>query len=299
MLDEYVWGRVTRISPEAPVPVVEVQRRTHLPGGAGNTAAGVAALQAKSLVCGLIGEDAAGAQLRRALEDCGVDCRAVVSEAGRTTTIKTRVIAHNQHVVRTDFERRRDVPAPVEDQLISSIREAMAEVDAVVISDYAKGVVSTGLARATLETARENGVPVVVDPKGRDYGKYRGAAVLTPNVLDTERAANMHIETYEDLVEAGRRLQSTLGGAHLLVTRGAEGMTLLGSDDRLDVSAEAQDVFDVTGAGDTVAAVLAVALGRGIEMEQAVRLANAAAGVAVGKIGAARVTLAELVEATS
>lgn len=294
MLDEYIWGDVRRISPEAPVPVVEVERRTRLPGGAGNTAAGVAALEAISVLCGVVGDDPAGDQLLVTLQECGVDCRAVVAEPGRATTIKTRVIAHNQQIVRTDFEEKRQISESVEEELTTAIAGAVDDVDAVVISDYAKGVVSTRVAQATIEAARGRGLPVVVDPKGRDYAKYRGAAVLTPNVLDTERAANMHIESYEDLLEAGRRLRETLSGAQLLVTRGADGMTLLSANGALDIAAEAHDVYDVTGAGDTVVAVLAVALGRGIAMEEAVRLANAAAGIAVGKVGAARITLAEL-----
>lgn len=298
MLDEYVWGQVSRISPEAPVPVVAVERRTHLPGGAGNAAAGVAALEAASVLCSIVGDDSAGERLREALTDCGIDCRAIVVEPERVTTVKTRVIAHSQQVVRTDFEERRPLSDKIEDELIASIRAAVEAADAVLISDYAKGIVTPRVAQETIGAARKRDVPVVVDPKGRDYAKYRGAAVLTPNVLDTEHAVNLHIESYEDLVEAGRRLQESLDGAQLLVTRGAEGMTLLSSDGSVDIAAETHDVYDVTGAGDTVVAVLAVALARGVDMEDAVRLANAAAGVAVGKVGAARVTLDELVAAT-
>jgi rfaE bifunctional protein kinase chain/domain len=298
MLDEYVWGHVSRISPEAPVPVVEVERRTHLPGGAGNTAAGVAALEATSLLCSILGDDSAGDRLQSALADCGIDCGGVVVEGGRATTIKTRVIAHSQQVVRTDFEERRAPAEAVEDQLVASIAEAVEEVDAVVISDYAKGVVSPRVARTTIDAARARSIPVVVDPKGRDYAKYCGATVLTPNVLDTERAANIHIETQDDLLEAGRRLRELLDGAQLLVTRGAEGMTLLSAEGAVDIAAEAHDVYDVTGAGDTVVAVLAVALARRVAIEEALRLANAAAGLAVARVGAARITLDELVAAT-
>jgi rfaE bifunctional protein kinase chain/domain len=297
MLDEYVWGQVSRISPEAPVPVVDVERRSWLPGGAGNTAAGVAALDAVSAVCGVVGDDGAGEQLRQALRECGIDCDAVVVEPGRATTIKTRVIAHNQQVVRTDFEERRQPGDAVEEQLLRAIADAVSDADAVVISDYAKGVVSARVAEAAIGAAREHDLPVVVDPKGRNYAKYRGASVLTPNVLDTERAANIHIEGYDDLLEAGRRLRETLDGANLLVTRGAEGMTLLTANGTVDIAAEAHDVYDVTGAGDTVVAVLAVALAQGVELEAAVRLANAAAGLAVGRVGAARITLDELAEA--
>jgi rfaE bifunctional protein kinase chain/domain len=298
MLDEYIWGQVSRISPEAPVPVVAVDRRTHLPGGAGNAAAGVAALDAKSVLCSIVGDDSAGDALRSALEECGIDCRGVVVEPERVTTVKTRVIAHSQQVVRTDIEERRALTDEFEDKLVASILAAVEGVDAVLISDYAKGIVSPRIAQETIEAARARDLPVVVDPKGRDYAKYRGATVLTPNVLDTERAANLQIESYADLLEAGRRVQELLDGARLLVTRGAEGMTLLAENGAVDIAAKAHDVYDVTGAGDTVVAVLAVALARAVELEDAVRLANAAAGVAVGKVGAARVTLDELVSAS-
>jgi D-glycero-beta-D-manno-heptose-7-phosphate kinase len=298
MLDEYVWGQVSRISPEAPVPVVAVDRRTHLPGGAGNAAAGVAALEANSVLCSVVGDDSAGERLQTALTDCGIDCTRMVVEAERVTTVKTRVIAHSQQVVRTDFEERRSLTEQVENALIASILAAVEGVDGVLISDYAKGVVSPRVAQETIAAARARGIPVVVDPKGRDYAKYRGASVLTPNLLDTEHAASMHIESYDDLLEAGRRLQGSLDGARLLVTRGAEGMTLLSPDGSVDIAAESHDVYDVTGAGDTVVAVLAVALARGIDMEDAMRLANSGAGVAVGKVGAARVTLDELIAAS-
>jgi rfaE bifunctional protein kinase chain/domain len=298
MLDEYVWGQVSRISPEAPVPVVAVDRRTHLPGGAGNAAAGVAALGANSILCSIIGDDSAGRRLQTALEDCGIDCGGIVVEPERVTTVKTRVIAHSQQVVRTDFEELRPLGEKFEDQLLASILASVESADAVLISDYAKGVVSPRIAAATIEAARSRDVPVVVDPKGRDYAKYRGATVLTPNVLDTERAANLQIESYENLLEAGARLQQSLDGASLLVTRGAEGMTLLSPDGAVDIAAEAHDVYDVTGAGDTVVATLAVALARAVDLEAAVRLANAAAGLAVGRVGAARITLEELVDAT-
>jgi len=297
MLDEYVWGQVNRISPEAPVPVVEVSRRTHVPGGAGNTAAGVVALEAGSLLAGVVGDDEAGDRLRSSLAEHGVDGGGVIVEPGRSTTMKTRVIAHSQQVVRADVEERRQLSDEIEHELVQWIEAAVERVESVVVSDYAKGVVSPQVAQAAIQAARRRGIPVVVDPKGRDYAKYRGATVLTPNVLDAERAANIHIEGYDDLVEAGRRLRDVLDGAQLLITRGAQGMSLLSADRTVDIEAEAHDVYDVTGAGDTVVAVLAVALGRRVELEQAVRLANAAAGIAVGKVGTARITLVELVEA--
>jgi rfaE bifunctional protein kinase chain/domain len=294
MLDEYVWGRVRRISPEAPVPVVEVQGRTHVPGGAANVASGIVALGGRALLGAVIGPDPQGEQLRRALEERGVDCGGLLVESSRATTTKTRVIAHNQQVVRTDFEECVALAAENEDALLAWVEREVAGTDAVVVSDYAKGLVSERVAAGVIQLARRAGKPVVVDPKGVDYAKYRGATVLTPNVHDAERAASFPVERYEDLLEVGRRLREALAGSHLLITRGAEGMSLLSDSGIVDVRAEAHDVYDVTGAGDTVVATLAVALGRGLGLEEAMRLANAAAGIVVSKVGTASVTLDEL-----
>jgi D-beta-D-heptose 7-phosphate kinase/D-beta-D-heptose 1-phosphate adenosyltransferase len=294
MLDEYVWGEVLRISPEAPVPVVDVQRRTHVPGGAANAAAGVVALGGRGLLGGVVGADPAADRLRTALADVGVGSDGLVIDPERPTTTKTRVIAHSQQVVRADAEERSPLPRALEDQLLDWAAATVRDVDSVVISDYAKGVVSSTLAPRLIEQAREARKPVIVDPKGTDFAKYSGATVITPNAPDAGRAANVHVHDYEDLLEVARRLTRVCDGASLLVTRGAEGMTLFGADGPADISAEAHEVYDVTGAGDTVVAVLGVALGQGMALERAVRLANAAAGIAVEKVGTAAVTLDEL-----
>ena len=294
MLDEYVWGEVQRISPEAPVPVVEVQRRTHVPGGAANAAAGVVALGGRALLGGVVGADPAAEHLRAALQAAGLETEGLVVDPGRPTTTKTRVIAHSQQVVRADAEDRSPLSPEVESRLVEWAAGRLGEADAVVLSDYAKGVVSSGLARRVIELAHEHEKPVVVDPKGIDYAKYRGATVITPNAHDAGRAANVHVHDYDDLLEVARRLSASCDGAALLVTRGAAGMTLFTNAHPVDIPAEAQAVYDVTGAGDTVVAVLAVALARSLPLEEAVRLANAAAGIVVGKVGTATVTLEEL-----
>lgn len=294
MLDEYVWGEVRRISPEAPVPVVEIRQRTAVPGGAANVAAGVVALGGSALLCGVVGADAAAGVVREAAVRAGVDVAGLAVDSGRPTTTKTRVIAHAQQVVRTDAEDRSPLAAEVEDRLVDWARERVGEADAVAISDYAKGVVSDRVAAAVIEAARAAGRPVVVDPKGLRYEKYRGATLITPNADDAARAANVHLEGEGDLVEAARRLAEASGGARLLVTRGAAGMSLFGDGEPLQIPAEARDVYDVTGAGDTVVAVLAAALGAGIALEDAVRLANSAAGIVVGKVGTATVGADEL-----
>ena len=294
MLDEYIWGQVDRISPEAPVPVVDVERRTSVPGGAANAAAGVVALGGRALLGGVVGADPAAEQVRSALTQAGVDASGLVADPSRPTTTKTRVIAHSQQVVRADVEDRAPLAPKVEAALLEWAAHAVSEADSVVISDYAKGVVSEVIAQGVIEAARSRGTPVLVDPKGRDYAKYRGATLITPNAQDAGRAANVHIHDDDDLLEAARRLAETCEGAALLVTRGAAGMTLFTGDGRVDIAAEAREVYDVTGAGDTVVAALAVALGSSLDLLDAVRLANAAAGIAVGKVGTATVTLAEL-----
>lgn len=296
MLDEYIWGEVNRISPEAPVPVVDVRERTALAGGAANAAAGVVALGGTALLGGVIGADAGGDALRDALHATGVDAAGVIVEQGRVTTTKVRVVAHAQHVVRTDSETREPLSAGQEDRIVAWLRERMPDVDALLISDYNKGVVTDEVARAGIEAASSVGRPVVVDSKGVHYTKYRGATVITPNVLDAGKAANVHIEGEDHLREAARRLTEACGGAALLVTRGAAGMTLFSVDHPVHVPAQAREVYDVTGAGDTVVAVLAAALGRGITLPDAVRLANAAAGIVVGKVGTSTVTLDELAD---
>jgi rfaE bifunctional protein kinase chain/domain len=296
MLDEYVWGHVSRISPEAPVPVVDVQGRSHVPGGAANVAAGVVALGGSASVGGVVGADEQGARLREALVERQVGCDGVLGADGRTTTTKTRVIAHSQQVVRTDVEHRQPLDGELERRLLEWSEAALAEADVLILSDYAKGVLTSTLTPQLIEQALASGIPIVVDPKGVDYGKYRGATVLTPNVHDAERAATYPVESYEDLLEVARRLERILPGSALLITRGAEGMSLVADGGVVDIAAEARDVYDVTGAGDTVVATLAVALAAGLGIEAAVRIANAAAGIVVGKIGTATVTLDELRE---
>ena len=299
MLDEYVWGQVNRISPEAPVPVVDVRSRTYVPGGAANVAAGIAALGGRPLVGGVVGDDAAAAHLREALAERGLDGDGLLTVAGRSTTTKTRVIAHSQQVVRADVEERRPVAEDAARELLRWAELGLEEVDVVVVSDYAKGVVSAELAQALIRGARGRGKPVVVDPKGSDYSKYEGATVITPNIADAKRAANVAPDSFVELAEVARGLADVVPGSSLLITRGSQGMSLISDGGSIDVPAAAQDVYDVTGAGDTVVAALAVALGSELALEEAVRLANAAAGIVVSKVGTASVTLEELRAALS
>lgn len=294
MLDEYVWGVVRRISPEAPVPVVEVRRRTSVPGGAANVAAGVQALGGRAMLAGVVGADLAAATLRQSLELCGVSTGDLVADTSRLTTMKTRVIAHAQQVVRIDYEHTDPFESVVAEALLERVRNRMQMADAVVVSDYNKGVVTDTVARGVIDAASERGKPVIVDPKSLEYAKYRGATVITPNADDAGRAANVRIEREDDMVMTANRLLAVCDGAALLVTRGADGMTLFARGARFDVATRARDVYDVTGAGDTVVAMLGLALGSGLPLEEATELANAAAGIVVGKIGTSTVSLDEV-----
>jgi D-beta-D-heptose 7-phosphate kinase/D-beta-D-heptose 1-phosphate adenosyltransferase len=298
MLDEFVWGDTYRISPEAPVPVVKVGRRTFVPGGAGNVAANVVSLGGEAILGSVIGSDLPGEVLRGALEERGVDIRGLIADAGRPTTSKTRILARGQQVVRVDTEER----MPLSDALESDFRDwaasAVADVGAVVVSDYSKGLLSEAITQWIVAAATSAGVPVVVDPKGREYGRYRGATVVTPNTLETAEAAGFELDDEADLLRAAGRLQELLGGGALLVTRGSTGMSLFEAGrEPVHIPAAAREVYDVTGAGDTVTSTLALALAAGQPLDAAARLANYAAGLVVGKVGTATITQNELREA--
>lgn len=295
ILDEYLWGDVKRISPEAPVPIVEVHSRTFVPGGAGNAAANIVSLTGQVLLGAAVGRDGPAEILGEVLRQHGVPTDGLVAEKERLTTTKTRLIARGQQVVRMDCEHRAPLPHAVEDVLLHWVDRLLPDVDACILSDYGKGVVSSRLAGHFIRAARQAGKPVVVDPKGTNYARYRGATLVKPNVHELERVVKEEIHDEATLLEAGARLMDLLEGTALLITRGAEGMSLLRKDcPPLHAAAVARTVFDVTGAGDTVVGTLALALAAGSPLEQAVLLANRAAGIAVGKRGTASVTLEEL-----
>ncbi len=296
MLDEFIWGSVSRISPEAPVPVVAVRERTHTAGGAANTAANVRSLGGRVTVAGVLGDDAGGRRVRAILEGQGIGTVAVVADGTRPTTTKTRVVAHSQQMVRIDDEQPGDVSATVEAELIAAIANVLAGVKGCVVSDYGKGVITPGLARAVVAAATTAGVPVVIDPKGTDYAKYRGATLVKPNQLEAGQVLNRTLHTDDDVTGAGGELLELLHPAGaVLVTRGSAGMTLFErGKESVHVPAQAREVYDVTGAGDTVAGVLALTLACGGTLPDACRLASLAAAVVVGKVGTAICTVEEL-----
>ncbi len=298
MLDEYVWGECRRISAEAPVPVVEIGRRSYRPGGAANVAANVVSLGGTAALVGVTGRDREAQFLRDEIAALGVSPEGLLADAGRPTTTKTRVIALQQQVVRLDAEKRAPLAPVLEAAALTLVRRRLASATACVISDYQKGVVTASLAQAVISMARGAGVPVVIDPKSRDFSIYRGATVVTPNVAEAERAANRELNGDADFEHVTRFLLEVVEGGALLVTRGAEGMSLFRPDRTpLHIPAVARRVFDVTGAGDTAVSTLALCLGAGLRLEEAARTANAAAGIVVGKVGTACVGAAELREA--
>ena len=297
ILDEYLWGDVRRISPEAPVPIVEIRSRSFVPGGAANAAANVVSLAGKALLGGVVGTDHPADKLAEVLQRQGVDTRGLVPDRERTTTTKTRLIAHSQQVVRMDSEQRLPLARPVEDALLRWVDGQLPEVDACIVSDYGKGVVSSRVAEQVIRSARQADKPVIVDPKGANYVKYRGATIIKPNIYEVQQALKEEIEDDKSLLDASRRLVQLLEGSAVLITRGPEGMSLFREGlAPVHIATVARRVFDVTGAGDTVVSTLALFLAAGAPLEQAVHLANLAAGIVVGKRGTATVTLEELRE---
>jgi D-beta-D-heptose 7-phosphate kinase/D-beta-D-heptose 1-phosphate adenosyltransferase len=294
MLDRFVHGDVRRISPEAPVPVLRVAQQSDVPGGAGNVARNVAALGATAILVAVVGDDAEGAGLIDLVGSTrGIEPHLVVAP-GQPTSLKTRYMAGGQQMLRAD----RETTAPIDDALATAVLDraeaALAACDAVVLSDYAKGVLGADLTARLLAAAARASRPVVVDPKATDLSRYRGAAVLTPNRGELAKSAGHALDGDDAVVDAARVALRQIGGRAVLVTRGAEGMTLVTAEDAVHLPARSREVFDVAGAGDTVIAAFAAALGAGSDLVAAARLANAAAGIVVGKIGTAVVHPDEL-----
>ena len=299
MLDEYIWGEVRRISPEAPVPVVKTQRRTHRPGGAGNVAANIAALKGVPLLCGVVGQDAMASQLVQALAENAVSINdGLIPSPDRPTTVKSRIVAQNQQMLRLDTETQQPISGHVEDAVLAWCKQHIDRAAVCLLSDYAKGVLTGHVCQGIIRLARYHNLPAVVDPKGQDYRKYAEATVVTPNVQEAAIAANYLTNAPFDLGHTAQYLLDQLAGARLLITQGAEGMSLYRhGQPRLHIPAKARNVYDVTGAGDTVVATLALALGAGATLDQAAHLANLAAGIVIGKFGTATVTCDELLAA--
>ena len=292
MLDEQITGKADRISPEAPVPVVQVEAEEQRPGGAANVAANLAALGASVAVAGVVGADPQAETLRAVLHARGIE-PLLVCDPARPTTTKTRIIAHQQQIARVDREDRRPAGDGIRQNLWGLVEGEIARTHVVILSDYLKGVLTSDFTSMLIR--RCAGIPVFVDPKGPDYQKYRGAFAITPNVKEAFEALRAQPDQPESIDDAGRMLAVLLAPTAVIVTRGEEGMSLYRSGAApLHAPAAPRQVYDVTGAGDTAVAVLALCCAAGADLETALRVANSAAGIAVGKLGAATVSIEEL-----
>lgn len=299
MIDHFIWGRVTRISPEAPVPVVEVQSDNYMLGGCANVLNNIFSLGGKAYVTGAIGSDDMGERLLGELRKRHIDTEGIIVEEGRPTTLKTRIVAHSQQVVRFDRENRRPIQSGSVKKIVNYIEKVIDKPGAIVISDYNKGVVSALLLDGIREVIAGKGIIVCVDPKQNDFSLYRGFDIITPNHHEAGRAAGMEIMDGRDIVKIGRTLLDKFDFQALLITRGEEGMTLFERKEKATHTAfpaEAREVFDVTGAGDTVIGVFALCVASGATFQEAAALANHAAGIAVGKVGTATISRDELRE---
>ncbi len=293
ILDRYIWGRVNRISPEAPVPVVEVTDEDFLLGGASNAANNIIALGGYATIVGMAGKDRAGEIMRKMMEERGIQCGGVFW-CSRPTTVKTRIIAHNQQVVRFDKEDKGKVDGKVFRGLLEYIRSALQNHDAIIISDYKKGVVSSKLVKEILKYSMPENIFISVDPKVGHFQYYKNVSLITPNVMEASIASGIEIRDDKSLINAGRSLLRKILCDAVLITRGEYGMSLFKGDKVVHIPTVARNVYDVTGAGDTVIAAFTLAYAAGATMEEAAVIANHAAGIVVGEIGTAVVTQEQL-----
>jgi D-beta-D-heptose 7-phosphate kinase/D-beta-D-heptose 1-phosphate adenosyltransferase len=295
MMDQFIWGEVSRISPEAPVPVVQVRDETFLLGGAANVVNNLLGLGGRVSLAGVIGNDGTGRRLLKQLQAQGVNTDGVIMDESRPTAVKTRVIAHHQQVVRVDKEKNSPLSPETLERLVQAVRKNAPRLHGIIVSDYDKGVVSRKLMGHLKKIAAGAALPILVDPKPRNMEWYREVTLITPNHLEAAQAVGRKIESEADLRWAGQKLLKDLRCASVLITRGSEGMTLFTPHKKINhIPTVAKKVFDVTGAGDTVIATLALALVAGLDLVQACRAANYAAGIVVGEVGTAAVQAAAL-----
>jgi D-beta-D-heptose 7-phosphate kinase/D-beta-D-heptose 1-phosphate adenosyltransferase len=299
ILDEYLWGDAERISPEAPVPIVDVMEKELRLGGAGNVISNLLDLGCQVDMAGVIGDDENGQLLLHLLDERNVATKNLITVAGRITSRKTRVLANHQQMLRIDNESRDTLTADIETQLIETVQSQISDYSVIFVSDYLKGVLTERVTKAVVQIGRTAGIPVVVDPKGTDYRKYSGATLITPNRKEAELATGCLLRDEKSLLEGGNSLRSDLCLDAVLLTRSAEGMSLFAAEEVTHVPTLAREVFDVSGAGDTVLALVGAALAVGLSFADAARMANVGAGIVVGKLGTSTVNAAELAQALS
>ena len=296
MLDRHIWGTVDRISPEAPVPVVDVNKETMVPGGASNVANNVVNLNSHAEVCGIIGDDEYGMILVDKLEKIGANVSGIMVDVDRPTTLKTRVIAHSQQVVRIDREETDPISKQVENKIIEYAQKVKSTIDGVIIEDYGKGVITRRIVKKIIKMFKNTDVPIAVDPKEDHLDLYKGVSVITPNQKEAENMLRKKFKSSKDIIDGGKEIVHRLKLKALLLTRGKEGMYLFIDGNVFDIPTVAKEEFDVTGAGDTVIAALTTMLASGMDYKKAAYVSNVAAGIVVEKPGVVPINYEELKE---
>ncbi len=295
IMDEYIWGDVSRISPEAPVPVVDVKRETKMLGGAGNVVNNISSLGGEAILCGVVGDDSTGRQVVKMVKNLGGATEGIFQEPDRPTTIKTRIVAQHQQVVRFDRESRREILAESVERLLDFVKRMQKDLHAIVVSDYAKGVISPRLMKGLRDLVAESGIVLGVDPKKNNFEHYKGIDVITPNHHEASAFSGIEIGDDETLVAAGNRILHYLKCRSVLITQGKDGMTLFEKrGEPVHIPTVARKVFDVTGAGDTVISTFCLGLAAGMDLKSAALISNFAAGLVVGEVGTSTVKAEEL-----
>ena len=297
MLDRFVYGDVDRISPESPVPVLNVTREDEMLGGAGNVVSNLCALGVKSAVFAVVGNDANADRVLHIAKGYGADTGGIIKDAGRPTTLKTRYLARHQHLLRSDSEKTLPLSADLEKKIEANVAKSIKSAKAVILSDYGKGVLSKPLIAAIIKLAKDNKVPVLVDPKGNDYTRYSGADVVTPNRKELGEASGFaNLKEDADIVAAAEKIIKSCDIKNVVATRSEDGMSVIGANQTQHLKSQVREVFDVSGAGDTVIATLAAAMGAGADVVTAAKIANIAGGIAVSKVGTTPVRAEEILE---
>lgn len=295
MLDQFIWGKVSRISPEAPVPVVEVDHETIMLGGAANVVNNIVSLGGKVLLCGVVGDDYIGRKIFSLLNRLEVNIDGIIVDDNRPTTIKTRIIAHAQQVVRYDRETRESLKPETTDSILNFIHDQKDNLSAIIVSDYRKGVVTREIMEGVKDLMSTRGLPLAVDPNIKNFPLYEGVTIITPNHNEAQEAAGIDMVDEESLKRVGEKLLQSYRCRALLITRGEDGMTLFEEGGkRVDIKAIARKTYDVTGAGDTVTATLTLGIVAGLDIKSAAYLSNLAAGIVVGEVGTSTVEIDDL-----
>jgi D-beta-D-heptose 7-phosphate kinase/D-beta-D-heptose 1-phosphate adenosyltransferase len=295
IMDEYIWGDVSRISPEAPVPVVDVKRETKMLGGAGNVVNNICSLGGEAILCGVVGDDSRGRQVVKMVKSLGASTEGVLQEPERPTTIKTRIVAQHQQVVRFDRESRKDLRPESIGKLLGFVKKVRKDIHAIVVSDYAKGVISPQLMKGLRDLVADSGIVLGVDPKKNNFGLYKGIDVITPNHHEASAFSGIEIADDETLERAGKQILRQLRCRSVLITQGKDGMTLFENKrEPIHIPTVARKVFDVTGAGDTVISTFCLGLAAGMDLKSAAVISNVAAGIVVGEVGTSTVKADEL-----